>query len=225
MQKLKLSKDTVAVLKNYNRINPMMYFRKGNTISTISPTKTVFAKYVCPENFKTDFGIYKLDKLLSVLSFFADPELVIGDKNLVIKDNNSSAKIAFADPASLVYPQKDKIDLPTIDAEFDVTEAEISDVIKASSIMELPFIAFESDGQKLYLKALDYKNPNSDAYTIELAENTDHDVGGDFQAIFNITNLQMIPADYHVQISAKGIAQFSNDKMTYWIAVEKDSQF
>lgn len=225
MQKLKLSKDTVAVLKNYNRINPMMYFRKGNIISTISPTKTVFAKYVCPENFKTDFGIYKLDKLLSVLSFFADPELVIGDKNLVIKDNNSSAKIAFADPASLVYPQKDKIDLPTIDAEFDVTEAEISDVIKASSIMELPFIAFESDGQKLYLKALDYKNPNSDAYTIELAENTDHDVGGDFQAIFNITNLQMIPADYHVQISAKGIAQFSNDKMTYWIAVEKDSQF
>lgn len=225
MQKLKLSTDTVQVLKNFNQINSMIYFRKGNTISTISPTKTVFAKYDCPENFKSEFGIYRLDKLLSVLSFFAEPEVVISDKNLVIKDSNSSAKIAFADPSVLVYPQKDKIDLPTVDAEFDVSQDELSDVIKAASIMELPFVAFESDGAKIYLKALDYKNPNGDVYTIELAENEDHDTGDGFTALFNITNLKMIPADYHVQISAKGIAQFSNDKMTYWIAVEKDSNF
>lgn len=227
-QKLKLSKETVAVLKNFNQINQMIYFRKGNTISTISPTKTIIAKYDCPETFKSDFGIYRLDKLLSVLSFFDDPEVVIGDKNLTIKDDNRSAKITFGDPSVLVYPKNSDIKLPSVNAEFDVTEGELNDILKAASIMELPYVAFESDGKKLYLKALDYKNPSSDAYTIELAENTDHDIGDGFTALFNITNLKLIPADYHVQISVGKnsiIAQFSNDKMAYWVAVEKDSNF
>ena len=223
-QKLKLSKDTVAVLKNFNQINPMIYFRKGNEISTISSTKTVVANYVCPENFKSDFGIYRLDKLLSILSFFDEPEVIIGDKNITIKDNSQAAKIAFGDPSVLEYPKKLPT-LTTVDAEFDVTAAEISDVIKASSVMELPFIAFESDSKKVSLKAMDYKNPNSDTYTIDLQEQAGQDIGDGFTAIFNITNLKMIPADYRVKISAKGISEFSNDKMTYWIAVEKDSSF
>lgn len=224
-QKLKLSPETIRVLKNFNTINPNLFFRKGQTISTISPSKTVFAKYEAPETFKSDFGIYKLDKLLSVLSFFNDPQIVIDEKYLTVNSDKQSAKIAFADPSVLVYPQKDKIDLPTVDAEFSITEADINSIIKASSVMELPYIAFISDGQKLYLKSLDYKNPTSDAYTIELAENEDHDVGGEFTALFNIANLKLISSDYDVKISSKGIAEFSSDKMKYWLAIEKDSSF
>lgn len=224
-QKLKLTKETVAVLKNFNQINPMLYFRNGKTISTISHGKTILAKYECPEKFNSDFGIYKLDKLLSVLSFFNEPELIIDSNYLTIKDNNQSAKLVFAAPESLEYPQKDKIDLPTVDAEFDVKEDELNDIIKAVSIMELPYVAFESNGEKLHLKALNYKDPSSDDYTIDLSENEDHDTGGGFQAIFNISNLKVIPGDYHVKISSKGIAEFKNDKLCYWLAVEKDSTF
>jgi hypothetical protein len=199
----------------------MIYFRKGKVISTISLGKTIFAKYECEEEFKSDFGIYKLDKLLSMLTFFTDPELIIDTKNLILKSDNQEAKIAYADPSVLVYPTKDKIDLPTIDAEFTITEENINSITKAFSIMELPFVAFECDGAYLNMKAYDYKNPNGDAFTIQLCETT----GPSFVAIFNINNLKIIPADYNVQISAKGIAEFSNDKMRYWIAVEKDSEF
>ena len=223
MQKLKLSKETVQVLKNFNQINPMIYFKKGNEIATISPTKTIVANYVCSESFKSDFGIYRLDKLLSVLSFFTDPEIIIGDKFLTVKDDGRAAKIAFGEPAVLEYPKKLPT-LTTVDAEFVVTLGELNDIIKASSVMELPFVAFESDSKNICLKALDLKNPNGDTYTIDLGEQP-QDIGDGFTAIFNITNLKIIPANYHVQISAKGVAQFSSDKMTYWIALEKDSNF
>ena len=199
----------------------MIYFRKGKVISTISPGKTIFAKYECEEEFKSDFGIYKLDKLLSILSFFDEPELIIDSKCLTVKSDKQSAKLAFADPSVLVYPTKDKIDLPTIEAEFNITEENINSITKAFSVMELPFVSFECDGAMLYMKALNHKDPNGDAYTIELGETT----GPSFVALFNINNLKMIPADYGVQISAKGIAEFKSDKLIYWIAVEKDSEF
>jgi hypothetical protein len=221
MQKLKLSKETIQVLKNFNTINPMIYFKKGSSISTMSPGKTILAKYDCAETFESDFGIYKLDKLLSILSFFDDPEIIIGDKNLTVKSDQQSAKIAFADPSVLVYPQKDKIDLPTIEAEFNLKEEHINAITKAFSVMELPFVAFECDGAWLRLKALNPKDPNSDDYTIDLQEVT----GPSFIALFNVNNLKLIPADYHVRVSGKGIAEFSNDKMLYFIAVEKDSEF
>jgi hypothetical protein len=227
-QKLKLSKETVAVLKNFSSINPAIYFRKGNVISTITPkAKTIFARYEAPENFKSDFGLYRLDKMLSVLSFFNEPELLIGDKCLTVKAGNQSARLAYGDPESIDYPKKDSIDLPSVDAEFDITEADLANITKAYSVMTLPFVAFESDGEKLLLKALDYKNANSDAYTIELEdEKLKPDIlRKSFTALFNISNLKLIPGDYHVKISAKGISEFSNDKLTYWVAVEKDSTF
>lgn len=221
MQKLKLSNDTVNVLKNFNQINPMIYFRKGKVISTLAPGKTIIARYECEEEFKSDFGIYKLDKLLSVLSFFEEPEIEIGEKNLKVKSNGHTAKLAFADPAVLVFSEKQCANLPTIDAEFDITEAHLNTITKAFSVMELPVVAFESDGKKLAMKALDPKNPSGDDYVIDLTGEADKT----FTAMFSIANLKLIPASYKVQISSKGIAQFSGDKITYWIAVEKDSKF
>ena len=219
-QKLTFSKDTIAVLKNFNTINPNILFKEGHVITTISSGKTILAKYEADEDFNSSFGIYKLDKLLSVLSFFNEPEVVIDSKSLSIKSNGQTAKIAFADPSVLVYPQKDDIELPSVDAEFDISENDINTITKAVAVMELPYVEFHGDGKHLFLRALDFKNPSGDAYSIEIGKSNKK-----FSAIFNISNLKLIPADYKVEVSAKGISKFSNEKMTYYVAVEKDSVF
>ena len=225
MQTLKLSKDTINVLKNFCTINPMIYFKAGSAITTISPGKTIFARYESPETFDSSFGIYKLDKLLSILSFFSDPELLISDKNLTIKEGKQKAKMAFANPIVLVYPEKDKVTMPSIDASFTLKEVDLNAITKAFAVMELPEVAFVSDGKKLSIKALDHKDPGGDSYTIEVSEDTGHDVSSEFTALFNINNLKMMPGDYNVKLTSKGIAEFSNDKLSYWLAIEKDSKF
>ena len=221
MQKLKLSKDTVYALKNFQTINPEIFIKKGSVITTISPGQsTILARYECPEKFKTEFGIYRLDKLLNLLSFFDEPDIIIEDKCLKVVANGHTAKMLFAGEGVINPPKRDQISLPSVDAEFDLKQEHINTVLKAAATLELKEVAFECDGKTIYLKAIDHKNPNGDTFNIEVADGEKP-----FTAIFNVANLKLIPADYNVQISAKGIAQFKTDKLTYWIAVEKDSTF
>ena len=41
---MKLSNETVAILKNYASINQNIQFKQGNTLSTISPQKNILSK-------------------------------------------------------------------------------------------------------------------------------------------------------------------------------------
>ena len=72
---MKLDTKTVNVLKNFSTINPSMLFREGNTLKTISPTKTVMAKANIDTPINKKFAIYNLGKLLSTLSFYDNPEI------------------------------------------------------------------------------------------------------------------------------------------------------
>jgi hypothetical protein len=61
---MKLSKDTLDVLKNFASINSGMEFKKGNTIRTMSSGKTVLAKASLKDEFPQDFCVYDLNQFL-----------------------------------------------------------------------------------------------------------------------------------------------------------------
>ena len=63
---MKLSKETVDVLKNFASINSGIEFKTGNKISTISSSKTVLAKATLKDDFPHDFCVYDLNQFLSV---------------------------------------------------------------------------------------------------------------------------------------------------------------
>ena len=212
--------NTLSILKNFSTINQSLLFKKGNVISTMTANKTILASAKVDVNFEKDFGIYRLDKFLSVLSMFKDPEVELGETNLVVKSGKSRAKIQYADQASIVHPTKDSIDLPSVDAEVNITEEDITAITKFYSVMELPEISFLGDGDKIYLQAFNSKKPEEDNYRIELGSTDKR-----FNAIFKTTNLKIVPAKYHVEICSKGIAKFGSDKVTYWIPVEANSEF
>ena len=44
-------------------------------------------------------------------------------------------------------------------------------------------------------------------------------------AIFKVENIKIIPGEYEVSISSKGISHFSGKEAEYWIAVEQTSTF
>lgn len=211
---------TLSYLKNFSNINQSILFKKGNTISTMSQGKAILAKANVDIEFERDFGIYRLDKFLSILSFFKEPEIVLNDNHLVVKSGNHSVKIRYADTLSIVHPTKDTIDLPSVDVTLRISESDINSITKSFSVMELPEISFLGDGSKIYLQALNSKESEGDNYRIEIGE-TDKN----FNAIFKTTNLKVIPGSYDVEICSKGISKFSNDKLTYWIAVENNSEF
>jgi hypothetical protein len=54
---MKLSSETLAVLKNFVGINASIEFKTGNKLATISTTKTVLAKATIKDEIPQDFCI------------------------------------------------------------------------------------------------------------------------------------------------------------------------
>jgi hypothetical protein len=218
---MRLDTKTVNVLKNFSTINPSMLFYEGNILKTISPNKTVMAKANIETTIGKKFAIYNLGKLLSTLSFYDNPEIVLNEQNLIISNGNgSSTTLAYADEATIKTPPNRDITLPSIDAEFKISSNALNNILKMLGTLGLPEIAISGDGVNLFVSALDSKNTNSEHHT-EKVGSTDKT----FRAIFKAENIKLIPGDYDVSVSSRGISHFRGAEAEYWIAVEQNSTF
>jgi hypothetical protein len=218
MQTLKLEQKTISVLKNFSTINPSILFKPGKVVSTISPNKTIMAKATIDQEIEDTFAIYDLGRFLSTLSLFNDPTLEVADKYVTISSSGKKMRYGFADASVIVAPPDKEIKLPSTDVSFKLTNEALSDVLKGLGVLRLPEIAVVGDGEDINLQAIDSKNPTSDVYSISVGK-TDKK----FKMIFKSENIKLIPGDYDVDISAKGIGYFKGAAAEYWIAVETSS--
>lgn len=217
---MKIDTDTVNVLKNFAKINPSIVVQEGNVLKTISPNKTIMAKANVTTSFDKKFAIYNLDRFISIVSTFTDPDFKFGEKSVDISDNNRNQHYIYADENTVTKAPDREISLPSVDVRFHLTNDNLKDVEKAAGILGLPEIVVAGDGNKLYLQAADSKNPTGDVFSILIGE-TDKT----FKAIFKVENIKIIPCDYDVSISSKGISHFVHKDIEYFIAVEQSSTF
>ena len=93
-------------------------------------------------------------------------------------------------------------------------------VLNAANQLQLPEVVVRGDGSIVKLVATDTKNPTSNEFAVDVAEN-----GATFDFVFKTENLKMIAGDYDVDISAKGISHFKGQVAQYWIATEAGSKY
>ena len=216
---MKLSEQTVSLLKNFASINQNLQFKSGNKLSTISAQKNILVNAEIPETFPSDFAIYDLNKMLGVMNLFPDPEMEIGDKTMKI---GGKVDYMFADPTMIVSPPEKELTFPEAEIKFTLTNAEFNQTIKAATLLGLPHICVEGKDGKINLVATDVHNSSSDEYRSELGE-----TGMVFNMVFKIENLKLYAVDYDVELTSKGISKFSHtsSNLKYFIATESDSSF
>jgi hypothetical protein len=222
---MKLSNETLTLLKNFAGINSGIEFKKGNKIATISSTKTVLAKATLTDEFPQDFCIYDLNQFLSVHSLNKDTELDFDSSHVIFKAGRSKTKYRTTAKTMIVSPPDKELKLPTIDAQFTLKDDDLAQILKNASVLQSPNIAFESDGSKIFVTTFNAKDDSAHTNTIEIEENNNGKV---FKAVFLTENFKMIPGSYTVEVSSQGLASFKNDKgdLQYWIAIEaKESKF
>lgn len=217
---MKLDQRTLQVLKNYSSINPSILFREGNVVTTKTPTGTVFAKATLEQEFPSEFAIYDLNKFLSVLSLFDEPELHIGDKSVVVQSGRKKVNYVFADPSSIVAPKKFNPNFPDADVSFELTSEVLSHLTKALGVLRQPEIAVVGNGSVISIQTANSKDPTADVYSEEVGE-TDKT----FTAYFKAENIRLLPDTYRVDITRAGIARFQAKDVEYYIAVEQNSKF
>ena len=213
---MQLSENTLSILKNFSGINPSIMFKKGNIIRTISPSKTVMAQATIADTIDGNAAVYDLSRFLSTLSLFDGADVEFGADKFIITGNRRRVSYTYAAENMIVSAPDKEITLPSIDVTVNVTWEVFQNVIRAAGVLQVSDITFVGEAGKIRLKATDTKNPTSDAYDVEV---DDFD-GKDFNMHIKVDNLKLIPADYTISLSSKGMAHFKSDTVQYWIAVQ-----
>jgi hypothetical protein len=222
-QTMKLSNETLTVLKNFAGINQSILVRKGNKLRTMSVMKTVLAEAVVNEEFEKEFAIYDLNQFLNGVSLHEDPELDFqNDAYVVIREGKRRVKYFFADPQVIVSPPEKEISLPSQDVCFQLEHSQYDKIKKAAAVYQLEDLSVIGEAGVIRLVVRDKRNATSNEYSIVVGE-TDKE----FTFNFKVENLKIIPASYDVVLSSKLLSKFTNERynLNYYIPMEPDSTF
>ena len=221
---MKLSENTLTILKNFAGINQSILVKKGNKLRTISIAKNILSEAEILEEFPRDFAIYDLNQFLNGLSLHQDPNLDFSEEtHITIRDGKRRVKYFYSDPNVIVSPPEKQINLPSKDVCFQLENGVTERLVKAASIYQLPDISVIGEAGVIRLVVRDKKNNTSNEYSILVGE-TDNV----FTFNFKVENLnKIISGAYDVVLSQKLLSQFTNTKynLSYWIAMEPDSTF
>jgi len=223
MNKMKLSDNTLTILKNFAGINNSILVKEGNKLRTISVAKNILAEADIKEEFPRDFAIYDLNQFLNGLSLHADPDLDFKEESyLSIREGKRRVKYFFADPNVIIAPPEKEINLPSQDVCFQLDSASLEKLVKAAAVYQLPDLSAVGEAGVIKLVVRDKKNDTSNEYAIVVGE-TDQE----FTFNFKVENIKIIPGAYDVVVSSKLLSQFTNTRynLTYYIALEPDSTF
>lgn len=221
---MELSKDTLALIKNFASINNSLILKAGNKLSTISEGKNIMAEAIIAEDLPLDFAIYDLNEFLNVLGLFANPSLDFSEKYALIFDSsNTNSRIKyFAAGEGVVKAAPNTIKFPGADVEFELSATQLAMIQRTAGALKASDVTIEGDGSVLRIIVTDKKNDTANAFSQDIGT-TEHE----FKVQLKVENLKMIPADYTVSISKKKISRFkaTASDLTYYVAVEADSEF
>ena len=220
---MKLSDNTLSLLKNFSTINQSILFKQGSKLRTISVMKNILAEATVDEELPKDFGIYDLNQFLNGLGLHQSPELDFeNDGHVVIKEGKMRSKYFFADPQVIITPPDKEITLPTEDVRFELSTQQLDKLLKAAGIYQLPDLAVIGEAGVVKLLVRDKKNDTSNTFAVTVGE-TDKV----FTFNFKIENIKILPGTYEVVVSQKLLSKFTNKDcdLRYYIALEPDSTF
>ena len=219
---MKISSETINILKNFSGINANLVFKPGKELKTISEAKTIMANASILEDFPQDFGVYDLNEFLSLYNLMEDPDLSFSDKYLIMSDGSQKIKYFYSEIDILTQPTKD-INMPECEVVLDITSTDLDKIRKAAAVLGHSELAFSSDGGEVVASVFNEKDSTANTFDIKLNTTSTET----FNYVFSISNLKMLQGDYKVSISSKLISNWRNadNPLDYFIALEKSSSF
>ena len=224
---MKLSNETLSILKNFGAINSGILFKKGKNLRTVSSQRNILAEVTLNEEIPAEFGVYDLNNFLSILSLHKDdPSFEFDDKQVTIVGNKGRSKVRYryCAPNMIVTPPEKAITMPDPEINFTLSAEDFEWILRVASVLASPDIAIDSDGQKVNVVTLDAVNDAASTESLEIADGN----GSKYRILLKTENItKMMQGSYDVKISSKGIAYFKHQTidLQYWISTENGSQF
>ncbi len=222
---MEITKQTLAILKNFSTINTGICFTPGSTLRTITPLPTILAKAELDTVVEEEFCIGDLPGFLRTLSLVKTPRLDITSERVIIRDMGVEIRHVCDKKSLITLPPDTFPDLPPTLVKFVLTQDMLKSIINANSVMGMKHIAIIGDGKKLIIKSIDLDGKTDNYYSVDVS-----DTKKTCSVILATDNLKILPGDYMVTIANKGkhgISKFQGIDVTleYFIAVSTKSRY
>ena len=222
---MKLSNNTISVLKNYASINQNLVIKEGKELTTMSQMKNIMARAEVEEEFPQEVAIYDLNEFLSCLSLFQSPNLEFDNTFVTITEENkptTKMKYFYSDPSVVTTPSK-MITMPSNEITFTLDSSTLSNITKAAAVISSADLVLENTNGTSSLTVKDKKNDTANSYSMGVETEGE----GNFSFFFKVENLKLIDGKYTVDISSKNISHMKNEStpIEYWIALEPESNY
>lgn len=216
---MKLTTNTLEILKNFANINPNLQFKSGNYLITKSESNNIRAIATLDQEFPKDFCVMDLPQLISVVNLYKEPDLQFNDKHVIIGEDKRNVKYQYTPPQMITDVGYDKMlsfKLPFKELiSFNLSGEQISKLLKSASVLGLTSIGINSANDELIISAYDPKYPSANRVEFELGN---CDVN--FKATYSVDVFKMIQSDYKVTVYESSLTKLENDRVTYYIASE-----
>lgn len=215
---MKLSENSLAVLKNFASINSGVVLNKGKVQKSISPEKSILVEATLEDEIPSKFGIYDLNQFLGNVTTLKNPELTFTNENVTLDDGDLALTYHACSPNLIITPPEKELVLKTVDVSFALPNATLSKLLKVATMNSLPNLTVIGKDGELRLKIHEKANDTSNHGSVKIGDYA----GADFAATFKTENLKLLPDDYNVEVQKNAFAKFVNvnKTLTYFIALE-----
>jgi len=219
---MKISAETLAILKNFKTINQSIVLKPGNAIKTLSNQMNILGVADIAENLVIEdrVSIYDLGQLLSSIDLVEDPDLSFEASKLVISNDRIAINYRYSDPSlNIKTPPDGDVSIGSEDVFFVLRNDDFQSLVKASSVLGLPDLVLVGDGESIRLQLGERKAGTcSNNYSVVLGETFE-----EFTFHFQMKNLRLLSGDYDVFVSkTTNRSRFEHHSLPvkYFIALE-----
>lgn len=216
-----LPEKLVTVLKNFSQLNPslIIYPDKVEVISTHKSCIGIYP-FEEPLPFEGTLGLYDTPSFLQVLSFYKNPSIKKNPSNIIVSEGSSKATLlTTADemlPKVLVQNKytpddvKKRLGSVGCDLEFVISAEKLNMLLKMSSLLKSEFIFFETDNDNIRITVANQLEASNDSWELSITGEDVTTNSLETPIKISVSELKLIPSDYKIGISAKGMSQWES---------------
>ena len=227
---MKLTEQSLLILKNFSAINPNLYVMPGNTIKTRSQMTELAVRASIDVEFPVEFGIFDMGQFLSSVALVEDAELEFSERSVEISGQGTRLKYNYSDKNALCVFESE-VKMPEAKVEFTLKADDLNRLKSAASVLGHDDITFINVDGRLTARVDTVtsmnKNVASNTFDIDL----DTEVEGDFSYVVKLGQLVMLPDDYTIKFASPSktthLAEFSSKQhdLQYWIGLQRESYY
>jgi len=229
---MNLSNETLSILQNFATINANIVVEENTgKLKTISEAKNIMATADISEQIDATFGIYDLNEFLSAIGLIDQPSFTFDEKMIAVDSSSGTEGLNYfcSNSEILTHPKKD-INDPDYEVTLQVPEALLAQIKKAASVLRCETVSLtkDEDSDEVWAVVSDPTNNSSNAFRVQVASDPAFESLPSFSFDILISNLKIVNGDYELNLSSRSISKWvltSGANITYWIALEKTSEY